>query len=520
MDELTKESMFFFEKKNQKTFSLGASVRGWRTRQVAKVFCFFFSKKKTFLFFVLSSPVLAAPPPLSVPVSNQPDAAGFDGFLSELNRSNYLLGDMFGLRTQLSQFGISLAVQETSEVLGNATGGIRQGVAYDGLTQAILQLDTQRAFGWYGGLFNVSALQLHGRNLSADDLDTLQTSSGIEGDRATRLWELWYDQKLLPEDRLDIKIGQISADQEFIFSANGAYFVNTMFGWPLVPSVDLPGGGPAYPLSAPAVRVRYRPINALTILAGVFNGAPAKHTLGDAQQINASGTQFPLNGGTLTFVELQYTYPALGSMVYPGEGAPLGHTYRLGAYFDSERFADQHYDNDGVSLASPLSDGLPLQHHGDYTIYGVADQMVWREGSNPNRSVSVFGRVLYTPQGDRNLVDFSANAGVVFHDPLTNRPDDTVGLAMGYAHVSHAASEYDKDVAAYNFTVDPSGYFPVRTSETYVEATYQYQVHPWWQVQPDIQYVFNPGGGIANPDAPGARVQNDLVFGVRTNVLF
>jgi porin len=91
---------------------------------------------------------------------------------------------------------------------------------------------------------------------------------------------------------------------------------------------------------------------------------------------------------------------------------------------------------------------------------------------------------------------------------------------MGYAHVSHAASEYDKDVAAYNMTVGPSGYFPVRTSETYVEATYQYQVHPWWQVQPDIQYVFNPGGGIANPDAPGERVHNELVFGVRTNVLF
>ncbi len=512
------ESAFFLERKNQRTFVF----RGFPASQFARAFCFFFSKQRVLLFLAFCTPALAAPPPLSVPVSGNTGSGGqgFDGFLSELNRSNYLLGDMFGLRTQLSQFGISLAVQETSEVLGNATGGIRQGVAYDGLTQAILQLDTQRAFGWYGGLFNVSALQLHGRNLSADDLDTLQTSSGIEGDRATRLWELWYDQKLLPEDRLDIKIGQISADQEFIFSPGGAYFVNTMFGWPLVPSVDLPGGGPAYPLSAPAVRVRYRPINALTILAGVFNGAPARNTLGDAQQINPSGTQFPLDGGTLTFVELQYTYPALGSMVYPGEGAPLGHTYRLGAYFDSESFADQHVDNNGVSLASPLSDGLPMEHHGDYTIYGVADQMVWREGSNPNRSVSLFGRVLYTPQGDRNLVDFSANAGVVYHDPFTNRPDDTIGLAMGYAHVSHAASEYDKDVAAYNMTVGPSGYFPVRTSETYVEATYQYQVHPWWQVQPDIQYVFNPGGGIANPDAPGERVHNELVFGVRTNVLF
>jgi porin len=45
-------------------------------------------------------------------------------------------------------------------------------------------------------------------------------------------------------------------------------------------------------------------------------------------------------------------------------------------------------------------------------------------------------------------------------------------------------------------------------------------VRPWWQIQPDIQYIFNPGGGIANPDNPDARVKNELVLGVRTNVLF
>ena len=293
-----------------------------------------------------------------------------------------------------------------------------------------------------------------------------------------------------------------------------------MFGWPLVPSVDLPGGGPAYPLSTPGIRLRYRPINPLAILVGLYNGNPAPTTQGDPQRTNPSGTSFPTNGGALAFLELQWTYPAIGTLEEPGAGAPLGHTYKIGAWFDSENFNDQRYDNNGLPLAAPGSNGMPLQHHGDYSIYALADQMVWREGTDPNRSVSVFARVMDTPQGDRNLVDFSANAGVVYHDPLTNRPDDTLALGMGYAHVSSSASAYDRDVARYNQELDPSGYFPVRTSETYVEATYQYQVHPWWQVQPDAQYVFNPGGGIANPDAPGQRVRNELVLGVRTNVLF
>src|SRR5271163_3088549 len=230
-----------------------------------------------------SGSAAAAPPPISIPVepdsfqSSQPGAftAAPFGFLSGISRSNYLLGDMWGLRTLLSQYGMSFALQETSEVLGNATGGDRRGFEYDGLTQMVLQLDTQRAFGWYGGTFNASALQIHGRSLSADNLGTLQTSSGIEADRATRLWELWYDQKFLDEDRLDLKVGQQSLDQEFMVSQNANLFVNTMFGWPMLPSADLPGGGPAYPLSAPGVRLRAKPTDSLTFLTGVFSGSPA-----------------------------------------------------------------------------------------------------------------------------------------------------------------------------------------------------------------------------------------------------
>ncbi len=475
----------------------------------------------TAVIVTLPVPSLAAPPPLSVPLTSAEGslntAGGTTVFLGNLERSNFLLGDLFGLRTALAKAGISLAIEETSEVLGNVTGGVKRGAEYDGLTQVALQLDTGRAFGWYGGLFNVSALQIHGRSLSAENLLTLQTSSGIEADRATRLWELWYDQKFLDEDRLDIKVGQQSLDQEFIVNPNGAYFLNTMFGWPLVPSVDLPGGGPAYPLSALGVRARYRPIDPITFLVGVYNGSPSPTNQADPQLANPSGTSFALNGGTLTFVEMQYTYPAIGSMEMPGEGAPLGHTWRLGAWYDSESFADQRYDNTGLSLANPASNGNPLSRHGDYALYAVADQMVWRDAGTPNRSVSLFGRVMGTPQADRNLVDFSLNAGIVYHDPITNRPDDTLAIGMGYAHVSRRAAALDQDAASF---AQGSGLNPIRTSETYVEVTYQYQVRPWWQIQPDIQYVFNPGGGIANPDNPDARVKNELVLGVRSNVLF
>ena len=466
----------------------------------------------------------ASPPALSVPVSSEQTVGGtpqgFSGFLSGLRRSNYLLGDLFGLRTRLSRYGVSLAIQETSEVLGDATGGVHRGADYDGLTQAILQLNTQRAFGWYGGLFNVSALQIHGRNLSADNLGTIQTASGIEADRATRLWELWYDQKFLDEDRADLKLGLISADQEFIVSPNALYFINTMFGWPALPSYDLPGGGPAYPLSAPAVRFRWRPVDPVNILVGVFNGSPVKDSSGDPQVQNPSGTSFPVKHGTLSFVELQYTYPALGAMVAPGAGAPLGHTYKIGAWYDSQTFDDARFDDRGTPLASPASDGQPRRHRGQYSVYAVADQMLWRQPDDPNRSVSAFTRVMGSPQADRSFLSFSANVGLTYHDPVANRPDDALALGLGYAKVSRRVTQADRDAAAVAQAVDPTVYGPARHDETFIEATYQYQLRPWWQVQPDFQYVFTPGGGIANPNSPTTRVKNEAVFGVRTNVLF
>ena len=293
-----------------------------------------------------------------------------------------------------------------------------------------------------------------------------------------------------------------------------------MFGWPALPSYDLPGGGPAYPLSAPAVRLKWRPIDPVNVLVGVFNGSPTSHTAGDSQKTNPSGTSFPTSGGTLTFVEVQYASPALGAMVLPGAGAPLGRTYKLGAWYDSERFGDERFDDRGGLLASPTSDGQARSHRGQYSIYAVADQMLWRQEDDPNRSVSVFARAMGSPQADRSFLTFSANLGVVYHDPLANRPDDTLAVGLGYAKVSPRVTAADLDAAAVAQSSDPTTYSPARRDETYVEATYQYQLRPWWQIQPDFQYTFDPGGGVANPVDPQSRVKNEAVAGVRTNVLF
>ncbi len=473
-----------------------------------------------------ASGALAAPPQIQVPTEEQlqqgieaPGEGPF-AFMSDLARTNYLLGNMWGLRPFLAQYGISFALQETSEILGNVSGGLSNGYRYDGLTTGVVQLDTSRAFGWYGGTFNASALQYHGRNLSNDKLGPpLQTVSGIEADRATRLWELWYDQKFLEEDRVDVKVGQQSLDQEFIVSQNALLFVNTMFGWPMVPSADLPGGGPAYPLSDLGVRFRARPVDPVTILAGVFNGSPAANNPilsanTDSQKVDSNGTNFPLNGGALAIAELQYSYPSLGTMLYANEQEPLARIYKLGFWYDTESFADQAIDNTGQSLASPTSSGIPEQHRGDYSIYAVADQIVWVDPEEADRTVNLFARAMGTPEADRNPVVFSANLGMTFHEPILHRDDDSFGIALGYAKVSSRLASLDQSTAFFTGT-----FTPIRSSETMIEVTYQYEVAPWLQLQPDFQYIFNPGGGIANAAGTG-KIGDEAVIGVRTNILF
>ena len=125
----------------------------------------------------------------------------------------------------------------------------------------------------------------------------------------------------------------------------------------------------------------------------------------------------------------------------------------------------------------------------------------------------VFAGAMGAP-GDRNLIDLFFEGGLIYKGPF-DRADDQVGLALAYARVSGAARGFDADTA--RFSGSP---YPVRSGETVLELTYRIQVTPWWQVQPDFQYVFAPGGGVPSLTAPTHRVGDAAVLGLRTAITF
>jgi len=412
-----------------------------------------------------------------------------------------LLGDPAGLRSDLKNFGVTLNVTETDEILGNPTGGTRRGAIYEGLTDANLKFDLRPYFHWRGE-FCIRAYQIHGRGLSLNDLgNNIDTVSSLEADRSTRLFEFWYEQHI--GDWLRIRIGQQAADQEFLVSSTARLFVNSTFGFPSLPGTDLPAGGPDYPLATPAIRLRFDPSNALTIYAGLFNanptGAPFSST--DPQRFDPSGTAFRISDGALAMFEVRYN---------PGNTDDNG-TYRLGAWFNSQPFPSQHLASNGVSLASPLSNGMPRLLGNNYSVYGIIDQPLFP--ADDGSGLYAFLRAMGAPS-DRNLVDFYFDTGVAYKNPF-GRSGDTVGLGFGYAHIGGAARQLDRDTAMFTGTN-----FPVRSRESVVEVSYQLQLTDWWQLQPDFQYVTAPGGGILNPNGSGQKVGDAAIFGLRSTISF
>jgi len=413
-----------------------------------------------------------------------------------------LLGDMGGLRPALEHYGVSLEISETSEVLGNVTGGTRRGAVYEGLTDVGLKLDLRPYFHWHGE-FYVRAFNIHGRGLSANNLGSnFHTASSIEASRTARLYELWYEQHI--GDVLHVRIGQQNADRDFLVSTIARSFVNNTFGWPALPSAALPSGGPAYPLATPAVRVRADITNELTLFAAAFNGDPtgARFPPGPADVYDLSGTAFRVNDGVLAMFEARYN---------PGNTAQNG-TYKLGAWFNSERFPDQRFDSAGRLLASSLSSGTPRLHNNNYSLYGIIDQPLVMESDSDN-GLSLFVRAMGAP-GDRNVIDFYLDAGLTYKGIL-GRKDDLVGIAFAYDRIGGPARALDRDTAAFTGTS-----YPVRSREMVVEITYQLQATPWCQLQPDFQYIVNPRGGVPNPNSPGRRIGSAAIFGLRTTVPF
>jgi porin len=395
----------------------------------------------------------------------------------------------------LADCGLTLQMTYIGEVLGNPTGGARQGAAYEGRLDAVLEADMGKVANLTGGTLHAEGYWIHGTGLSRYYLNNLLDVSFIEALPTVRLYELWYEQKLL-NDKLSIRFGQLGADTDFVSSKYAQLFVNAITGWPGIFSADMPSGGPAYPFSAPAVRAKYDFSDNFTYVVGVYDGDPAGPGSDDPQRRNRYGVNFRLSDPPLIMQEAQIKYNQ------DKDSQGLAGTIKLGAWQHVGAFKDMRYDLNGQPFGLT---GLPAAlHGGDFGFYGMIDQQLVKAPGDPTKGLGYFLRVFGAP-GDRNVSDFYFDTGFNLSGFIPGRDNDVAGLSFGYMHVSDRAAQAAIDAGS-----------PARPDyEALLEATYQAQIVPGFSVQPLAQYIFHPGArlnGVATPNA--------LVLGVRSTVAF
>jgi porin len=158
---------------------------------------------------------------------------------------SWLFGDWGGSRTVLQRQGIDFQFGYTSEIAYNSQGGITHEVAYADQYVAGATFDLDRLFGLRQASFQVTITERTGRNLSDDELATLQQVQEVFGRGQTvRLTQFWFDQKYL-DGLVDWKVGRVGFGEDFAAfscdfhnltfcsSAPGNIVGDYIFNWPI-----------------------------------------------------------------------------------------------------------------------------------------------------------------------------------------------------------------------------------------------------------------------------------------------
>ena len=405
-----------------------------------------------------------------------------------------ILGDWVTANPLLTDRGVTLFGGYLAEVWGNTSGGINAGAVYTGVLDFGAELDLEKVAGWHGASTSTTWQWLSGRDASEDLVGNFLTVSNAAGFNTLRMLEMWFQQNLL-EDAVSIRLGQLTADAEFLISDYGGLFLNATFGWAPLAYMNIPSGGPASPMGAPGARVAVTPLEWFTFLSAVFQGNVF------AQDVNRHGFRWRLDAqqGFSFFNEAQIRWN------HRDEETGLPGQFKAGAWFQTGEYAD-------VLTNSTAS--------GNSGYYFIIDQMLVREsaevapaqnksGKNFKEPVPVaksdqglgwFSRMGFAPS-DRNFVDYYFDAGFTYKGLVPGRDNDTAGVAFGYAQLSSGAQGGIADGGG-----TPAG------AEMALEVTYQAEITPCFIVQPDVQYIINPGGATD--------LQNAFVIGCRASVVF
>ena len=340
----------------------------------------------------------------------------------------------------------------TQDYFRNLDGGLQRGGAAPGTLDLYASLDSS-AWGGDGNLMlHLDLLGTLGGSVSALAGD-LQTLDNIEAPNTFKVFEAWLQYNL--DGGWMLRLGLQDYNALFNTLDAAGVLLNSSFG--LDPSIAQAEVA-TFPVSAPGAVLRWRGGNAY-VMAAVFDGVP--------------GLPGHPHGTQIHFLPGEGVFAAVETGLTGGVDRPW--KLALGGWYRSSRFTD-------------VSGAARSRNHGGYLI--AQARLLQRGG------VSVDGFLqLGLARASRNPLDQYLGAGLLVRGLVPARPDDAVSLGLARAHTS---SRYR---AA---TPGSSG------AETALELTWQAVLNEHLILQPDIQYILDPGAQAA--------VRNAWLLGIRAEL--
>jgi porin len=338
------------------------------------------------------------------------------------------------------------------ESLYNLQGGNRSS-AYYGKWDLTLQFDTKKAKIWPGGTFLVRGLSVHGDTPSFNADQTtwdLQPGSRIEGPSRVGLFEYWYRQQI---GKFAITVGSHDMNSQFAVNIYARNLINTSFG--IFPSIALPLAHSIYPTTNETVLVQWAPVQKFSLQTAVYNYNPL------SLQDDPHNIRWNLASGKIFSIS-EFRYHQIKDSVETG-------VYKIGVIY---------YDGALPSLADPTQKISGLSG-----IYGSFYQLLKSSDLKNLNGLGAFGQVGYVP-GNQNKVNFYASMGLNYKGLHQNRPNDEITAGFVYSEINEALRLTDV------------GYWT--KSRMAIQFNYKFVLRNNITLQPDVQYLINPGGNTQN----------------------
>jgi porin len=343
--------------------------------------------------------------------------------------------------------GFELGAVYTGEVWSNA-GGLDQGTRYLDNLDLQVTADLNRLIGWPGAKAFAYGLYNNGHTFSGELAGDLQGISNIEtGVQAFKLYEAWIDQSF-GGGQGSLRVGLYDLNSEFDAGNVRALFINSSHG--IGPDFSQAGeNGPSiFPATSLAARINWSFENGVYLRGAVLDGVP-----GDPEHPKRTTIDLSSDDGVLWVAEA-------------GLAEDSGRLWSLGVWGFTARFDDlteavTHRDNRGV-YAAVEETLMSKEDGGPFTLAGSLRVGLANDDINPLSSF--------------------AGASLVATGVIDARPDDQLGLAVA---VANTGSKFRSQIA------DAGGDPAAR--EINLELTYRAQVTEWLALQPDLQWVINPG---------------------------